>query len=136
MKSSRLTIAVAFVFFALLAPAVAETGALRATIPFDFTVGARTLPAGDYEVSISGSLLMVTRTDGPGTAMKLTTLIGGGWNEDVRPRLIFHCYGNHRFLSVAWMGGANHGHDLQAPTAELEYARMTKQEQKIVLASR
>ena len=136
MKSSRLMISVAFALFVLVASAVAQTGAVRVTVPFNFTVGRQTLPAGDYKVSISGSLLEVARTDGPGTANVMTNKTGGGANENVSPRLVFHCYGTHRFLSVAWIGETNQGHELYASSAELEYARTTKQDQKIVLASR
>jgi len=136
MKSSRLMISVAFALFVLVASAVAQTGAMRVTVPFNFTVGTQTLAAGDYKVSISGSLLQVTRADGPGVAIVSTNLTGGGPNENASPRLVFHCYGTHRFLSIAWIGEMNQGHELYASSAELEYARTTKQDQKIVLASR
>ena len=136
MKSSRLMIAVAFALFVMVASAVAQTGAMRVTVPFNFTVGTQTLAAGDYKVSISGSLLQVARADGPGGAIVSTNPTGGGANENASPRLVFHCYGTHRFLSIAWIGEMNQGHELYASSAELEYARTTKQDQKIVLASR
>jgi hypothetical protein len=136
MKSSRLMISVAFALFVLVASAVAQTGAIRVTVPFNFTVGTQTLAAGDYKVSISGSLLQVARIDGPGGAIVSTNLTGGGANENASPRLVFHCYGTHRFLSIAWIGETNQGHELYASSAELEYAQTTKQDQKIVLASR
>ena len=136
MKSSRLMISVVFAAFVLVTSAFAQTGAIRVTVPFDFTVGRQTLAAGDYKVSISGSMLQVARIDGPGVAGVLTNYTGGGANQDLTPRLVFHCYGNRHFLSVAWIGEVKQGHELYAPAAELEYARTTKQEQTIVLASR
>ena len=136
MKSSRLMISVAFAAFVLLTSAFAQTGAVRLTVPFDFTVGRQTLAAGDYRVAISGSLLQVARIDGPGVSTVSTNYTGGGPNQDLTPRLVFHCYGNRHFLSVAWIGEVNMGHELFASAAELEYARTTKQEQTTVLASR
>jgi len=56
--------------------------------------------------------------------------------EDMAPRLVFHCDGNRHFLAAAWIGEVNIGHELFASSAELEYARTTKQEQTIVLATR
>jgi len=137
MKSSRLMISVAFAMFVLVTSAFAQTGAIRVTVPFDFTVGRQTLAAGDYRVSVNGtSLLQVARADGPGVAIVSTNYTGGGPNQNLTPRLVFHCYGNRHFLSVAWVGEVNMGHELYASSAELEYARTTKQEQTIVLASR
>jgi len=136
MKSSRIMISVAFAWFVLLTSAFAQTGAVRLTVPFAFSVGNQTLATGDYKVSINGSLLQVARADGPGVAIVSTNLTGGGPNENVSPRLVFHCYGTHHFLSIAWIGEMNQGHELYASAAELEYARTTKQEQTIVLASR
>jgi hypothetical protein len=136
MKNTRFVVSVVFAAFVLLASAFAQTGAIRVTVPFDFTVGKQTLPAGDYRVAISGSLLQVARIDGRGVSTVSTNYTGGGANQDLTPRLIFHCYGNRHFLSVAWIGEVNQGHELYVSAAELEYARTTKQEQKTVLASR
>jgi hypothetical protein len=137
MKSSRLMISVAFAAFVLLTSAFAQTGAIRVTVPFDFNVGKQTLAAGDYRVTVNGtSMLQVARIDGQGSASVLTNYTGGGPSQDLTPRLVFHCYGNRHFLSAAWIGEVKMGHELFASSAELEYARTTKQEQTIVLASR
>jgi len=137
MKSTRFMVSATFALFVLLASAFAQTGAIRVTVPFDFTVGKQMLTAGTYRVAINGtSLLNVARIDGPGVAIVSTNYTGGGPNQNLSPRLIFHSYGNRHFLSVAWIGEMNMGHELFAPAAELEYARTTKQEQTILLASR
>jgi hypothetical protein len=136
MKSSRLMISIVIATFALLASAVAQTGTIRVSVPFNFTVGTQTLVAGAYNASVNGSLLQLARVDGPGIAIASTNPTGGGPNQNVTPRLVFHCYGNHRFLSIAWIGETNQGHELYASSAELEYARTTKQDQKIILAAR
>jgi len=136
MKSSRLVMLVVFASFVLLASAVAQTGTIRVHVPFDFIAGTQTLAAGDYKVSINGSLLQMARIDGSGVAMVSTNLTGGGPNQDMTPRLVFHCYANHCFLSVAWIGEINQGHELYVSSAELEYARTIKQDQKIVAAAR
>jgi len=131
MKSSRLMISVAFAMFVLLASAVAQTGAIQATIPFEFTVGKQTMAAGDYKVTMNGTVLNLTRLDGPGSAFVPT--YGYGYNKEMTPRLVFHRYGDRAFLSQAWI--ANTGRELFATPRELEYARTTKQEQTTVLAS-
>ena len=73
MKSSRFMVSVTFALFVLLTSAFAQTGAIRVTVPFDFTVGRQTLAAGEYRVAINGtSLLNVARIDGPGVAIVST----------------------------------------------------------------
>ena len=137
MKNTRFMVAAAFALFVLLTLAFAQTGAIRVSVPFDFTVGKQTLAAGEYRVTINGtSLLQVARINGPGVAIVSTNYTGGGPNQNLSPRLIFHSYGNRHFLSEAWIGEVNMGHELFASSLELEYARTTKQEQTIVLATR
>jgi hypothetical protein len=132
MKSSKLVISIAFTVFVLLTSAFAQTGAIRAAIPFDFTVGKQILAAGDYKVTIDGTVLRLVRIDGPGFAFVPT--YGYGYNKDVSPRLVFHRYGNRAFLSEAWI--ADTGRELFASPTELEYARTTKQDQTTLMASR
>ena len=133
MKSSRFMISVAATLFVLLASAVAQTGSVRAKVPFAFTVEKLTMPAGDYRVSIEGARLLVSRIDGAGTAYVMTNAAGGA-KKDTSPRLVFHRYGNYHFLSQAWITGG--AYELFAAPAELEWVRTTKQEQEVVLAAR
>jgi hypothetical protein len=134
MKSSKVTISVVIALFVLLTSAFAQTGTVQANIPFAFTVGKQTLPAGEYRISISNSLLRVSPVDGHGAVYVGTYTIGGGPNEDKTSRLVFHRYGNRRFLSQAWIHTGGNALFVSAP--EREYARNTKLEQAIVLASR
>ena len=135
MKNSRLMISVAFTLFVLLTPALAQTGAVRVTVPFDFTVGKQTLAAGDYRVTINGpAMLRVARINSPDVTGVMTDSIRGV--ENVSPRLIFHRYGDRYFLSEVWVGELNLGHQLFASGAELELARAAKQDQTTVLATR
>ena len=137
MKNTRFMVSATLALFVLLTSAFAQTGTIWVTVPFDFTVGKQTLAAGDYRVSINGpGLLQVARIDGPGTVSVMTNSTGGGPNQAPSPRLVFHRYGNRHFLSVAWIGEVETGHELFASAAELEYARTTKQDQTTVLAAR
>ena len=131
MKRSHLTIAVLFAVAILMTSAVAQTGAIKANIPFDFTIANQTFPAGEYKVAVQGTMLQVTRLDGQSSAYVQYNL--SAHNKDVSPRLIFHRYGNRSFLSQAWITTA--GHEVIASPREIEYARTDKQEQIVVLAA-
>ena len=131
MKRSHLSIAIAFAVSILMTSAVAQTGAIKANIPFEFTIAKQTLPAGEYKVAVEGTMLHVVRVDGKESAYVKYNL--SARDKDISPRLIFHRYGNRSFLSQAWIAAA--GHELIASPREIEYARTDKQEQVVVLAS-
>lgn len=131
MKRSHFTIAIAFLVTVLMSSAFAQTGAIKATIPFDFTIAKQTLPAGEYKIAVQGTVLNIVRLDGPGSAYVEYNL--SDVKKGASPSLVFHRYGKRSFLSQAWITGG--GHELIASPREFEYARTDKQEQVVVLAS-
>jgi hypothetical protein len=94
-----------------LATAVASANAQSANkvfadIPFEFSVGYKTMPAGEYTVqtvATAGNSLMIQSADGKMAAVRLS--------EETRPiknktaaRLVFHRYGERYFLAEVWNG--------------------------------
>lgn len=130
MKSRRLRIAAAAAILVLIAPAFAQT-AVKATIPFDFTIEKQTMSAGEYKVAVLNTVLQLVRLDGPGSCFVQSYV--ASYEKDVVPRLVFHRYGTRSFLSQAWV--ADTGHELFTSAREIEYARTEKQDKVIVLAS-
>ena len=131
MKRSHLTIAITFAITILMASAVAQTGAVKANIPFDFTIAKQTLPAGEYLIKIEGTMLQLVPVDGPSSV--LVPRFTAAYKNNVTPRLVFHRYGTRSFLSQVWTRDTVH--ELLASPREIEYARTDKQEQVVVLAS-
>src|SRR5213593_2473526 len=73
---------------------------LVATIPFDFVVGSRELPAGKYgvePVSTGSEALKIAGTENAKSVMRLSNAI-----TSTRPtekgKMVFHRYGNQYFL--------------------------------------
>ena len=122
--------------FVVLTPAFAQTGAIRVSVPFAFTAGKRTMPAGDYRVTVNGSFLQLMNVDAKAVSNMMTNYTGGGPNENQAPRLVFHCYGSHRFLTEAWVGETALGHEFAQSSAERELARSTPADPTIILAAR
>jgi len=99
--------------------------ALRAMIPFDFSVRGRTLPAGEYEISrISGapdiiSISGVTNHDHevfetePVDAKRVSS----------RAEIIFNRYGDSYFLSEVFGGGEQMGRELPKSRQERNLKR-------------
>jgi hypothetical protein len=87
-----------------------------AKIPFDFSVGDKKFPAGEYSVgrALSGSddtVLQVSSVNGNLTAFRLTSenLNLARKGSDT---LVFHQYGDQYFLSEVWPAGGTVGRTL------------------------
>jgi hypothetical protein len=100
---------------------------VKANIPFDFIVGDKTLPAGEYFVSrtrqFSGDdALTISTLDGRALAVRLTFGV-----EALTPKkqgfLIFHRYGNQHFLFQVWPAGSSLGRILIRSRSEREAER-------------
>src|SRR3984893_3627133 len=96
---------------------------LIANIPFDFSVGNKTLPAGEYTVAqvnpaSDHAVLQLRSRDGRAAAMvQMTSVIGKARESS---KLSFNRYGEHYFFAQAWVDGDNTG--LQAPKSRAERA--------------
>ena len=96
---------------------------LSANIGFDFKVGNRTLPAGEYTVTqinpaSDQAVLQLRSKDGRAATMVQMTPVIGKAQENAK--LIFNRYGDHYFFAQAWVVGDNTG--LQAPKTSAERA--------------
>ena len=95
---------------------------LIANIPFQFNVGNKTLPAGEYSVREvnpeSGGVLLLRSRDGNASAMIQVESVISKAPESAK--LIFHRYGNKYFFVQAWIDGDNTG--MQAPRSKAERA--------------
>jgi hypothetical protein len=106
----------------MVAPAFAERP-LEVKIPFDFTVGAKRMSAGEYTVKydVPGSLWVVRR-DGKAACVVLTMAVQGKVTPEVG-KLVFNRYGDSYFLAQIWSPGYDQGRQLPKSKAELEIAR-------------
>jgi hypothetical protein len=94
---------------------------LIANIPFQFNVGNKTLPAGEYTVAqvnpaSDHAVLQLRSRDGSASAMVQMGSVIGKAQESAK--LILNRYGNQYFFAQAWVDGDNTG--LQAPKSRAE----------------
>ena len=76
---------------------------VRATIPFGFNVGAKALPAGDYELQrLNGQSMVIRELGGTEAALALTRATDGNSGEG-EATLVFNRYGQDSFLSEILM---------------------------------
>ena len=92
------------------------------TIPFSFTVGEKTLPAGEYTVEpyTTQKVWLVRSRDGLSSVLFNTNGIRAFETQD-NGKLVFRQYGGQHFLSQIWTAGENAGRELvvRRPKGEL-----------------
>jgi hypothetical protein len=77
-----------------------------ADVPFEFSVGYKTMPAGMYSVQIvlsAGNGLLIQNADATVSVVRLTEAIDR-MKDKTHARLIFHRYGERYFLAEVWNG--------------------------------
>lgn len=97
-----------------------------ATIPFNFYVAGKTLPAGQYQVGRStedSEGLALRGTDGRAGVFVLTRGIQTAEVQQ-QSKLVFRRYGDQYFLGEVWLSARSNGREL--PTSRKE--RLLKQE--------
>lgn len=116
---------------------------LIANIPFDFKVGDKTLPAGEYTVrqvnpASDRVVLQISTSDGRTLAMVQMNSIAGKTDESTR--LVFNRYGDQHFLAEAWIAGEGIGLKALRTRAERaverEMAGMKPGKEDVALMSR
>jgi len=103
------------------APALAQSTALSVSIPFDFHVGSKTMPAGTYIVNRQGEAIQISDAKGH-TAFVISTAVPNPAST-LDNQLVFNRYGDDCYLSeVRWLGYSN-GRGLMKSTKEVELAK-------------
>jgi uncharacterized protein (DUF58 family) len=112
MKSKVLSVCAALLLLVVVGavPAKAQTSiALEANIPFDFIIGGKTLPAGEYTINTARNqpaVLIFRNVQAKASAQALTDPVETKTGKGAK-KLVFHRYGSQYFLSSVW--GADDG---------------------------
>ena len=108
----------------LAAPLPAQTIALKANVPFDFMVGGRMLPAGEYMFGTSGAngVLMVQNRAGNTTTMVLASP-DSSLSHSRDALIVFHRYESGYYLSGVWDGNRNFGRSVRTSSSERESSK-------------
>lgn len=123
---SKVTLLSAMMLVTLAASAQAQSLQYRvkANIPFDFTVGDKTLAAGKYSIGRTQRsddlVLSVADVRGRTKALRLTNA-AVTTHPKAKATLVFHRYGNQYFLFQVWPANGNTGR--QFPESSQERAQ-------------
>jgi hypothetical protein len=118
---------------------------VKASVPFEFIVGDKTLPAGEYSVSAIGighDALAIQGVNANDNAVRLANTTTR--SAERSSTLVFHRYGNTFFLSEVWTAGEGQGRQLlksrQERAIERELSRIagnrtSKYQEVVILAN-
>lgn len=103
---------------------------LRVNIPFDFSVGNKKLPAGQYSVSRAlpnsgDQLIEISSLDGKAGIFRTTFPVTALTPKD-KSTLLFHRYGDQYFLFEVWPAGASTGLTWPRSRSERELQEQTE----------
>ena len=118
MTMLLLIMAVAFV--TAVASANGQSRHQVAKIPFEFVVGDKSLPAGEYDITSMTSgdqVLRIRNAEQNQSVIRLTSAISHGSPVD-KGKLVFRRYADQYFLAEVWSDGDTSGRELQKSKRE------------------
>src|SRR5262245_24312662 len=117
---------------ALLATTLAaplSTVRIRAEIPFEFMVGSKKMPKGEYLIeSVGDSGTLTIRHAKRGKAVTFNT-IRHKPTDSPKSKLVFNRYGNQYFLARIWDGSSETVLKLNKSKTEKRIAKLAKKEE-------
>jgi len=134
--ATRVAFVAATAILFLAGAAQAQSGALKATMPFSFYAGDQLLPAGEYQITAIGNgVVKLSNRDAHKSVVFFTTGVKRVTANPISPRLVFHRYDDDYFLSEMWWVGQD-GSKPMPSKREAELAKTTAPDQAVSLAHR
>jgi|SRR5271167_3151651 len=134
---------VRFVLFALTVllmatAAQAQQTNVKANIPFEFVVGDRAFPAGEYALKSMTTNDMVIRIDNTQEAVAGNTLSNTcrGITPSASTKIVFHHMGDHYFLYQIWTEGNLAGREFSKSREEVQLAQNHETPELVVIAAK
>jgi len=116
--------------------AQAQEARVKANIPFDFVVGDRVMPAGEYIVAPAGSLgqaITISSTSGSSDIALTSACASSGLSKNTK--LVFHALAGRYFLSQVWVEGYAQGRQFRTSKLEVRLAKNSDAAKDFVIAA-
>lgn len=113
----------------ILAPATSASTfsfRIKADIPFDFQIGKKKMPKGDYIIeSVGSSGTVLIRREKGGKAVNVMTVVDK-LTDKHKSKLVFRRYGDQYFLARIWDGSSETVLKIEKSSAEKKIAKLFK----------
>ena len=87
----------------------AEEPALAVKVPFDFYVGTKLLPAGEYVIESSRGLVLVREKKSGDAVATTATVPVKAPHEGINQRVVFQSRGKQHYLAQLWWLDCDYG---------------------------
>lgn len=136
MKTLR-PVLFAFGLLLVVSAAQAQQPVLKANIPFNFVVGNRVLPAGEYELSsMSAAANVIAVHDWDNKAFSAVGTNPCSLNAPSKTsKLVFHRLGGEYFLYQVWIEGRDTGREFPRTKLETQLAKNHTDADEIIIAA-
>ena len=135
MKKQLISLAMSLALLTGAAAYAQSSKLMKVNVPFDFSIGNTSLPAGEYSVSSDDNAGGVLSFQNP-TAKKGTFVLSQACESGkaaTHTELVFHRYGDSYFLSDVWLSGRTIGQHIHTSRRESEIARNNNIKDEVVL---
>lgn len=133
MKNLRISLTAVAILFAATAAQAQQTKVV-ADVPFNFVVGDRGYPAGQYLLSGQHAMVRIENT-----AAESTTTVLSNACEDAKPaektKLVFHRMGGTYFLYQIWVAGRDYGREFPRSQTEIHLAQNHQKGDEVIVAA-
>lgn len=111
------------------------SGAVKADVPFDFTAGNITMPAGEYQIANSGhsGILLISKAS---AGMFVGADAAQANGRASSSKLVFHRYGDRYFLSEVWVQGQDRGSEVPMTKLEQELRASNARPSSVTILAR
>ena len=139
MKNLRSVLSVLSVLavFLLATPARAQQNGVKADVPFDFVVGNRAYPAGEYTLKAAlndSHIVRIENMNEVSAAFTQSNPCSKG-QPSKETKLVFHRMGGHYFLYQVWTAGYTTGREFPKGRIEVELAQNHEQPEVVIVAA-
>ena len=132
----RVALIAATAILFIAGPAQAQSGALKATMPFSFYATNQLLPAGEYEIrAVGNGVVKLSNYEANTSVVFFTFGVNRVTANPISPRLVFNRYADDYFLSEMWWAGQD-GRKPTPSKREAELAKTVSPDQTVTLAHR
>src|ERR1700733_8444088 len=107
------------------------TPLIRVNVPFEFQVGNKLLPAGDYLIAHSESYFLVVRDSHQRVVATVVTTPAQTLTAPPVSKLVFRVDGGRNVLTRVWTSSSRYGYELPAPRIGTAFAKTPSTEMQV-----
>jgi len=107
---------------------------VHASVPFDFVVGDRAYPAGDYFFTNSDAALQISNAEHIGMSLLVSRACQSSRPSETT-KLVFQKMGDYYFLQQIWVEGNSSGRELPKSRTEVRLAQNHEQANSVIVAA-